>query len=112
MELIGIALMVFSVVLLICVIYYVSTQMRYKEKMALLDKGLNPADYRSNIREEALRIGMALMGAGFGFCTGILLEWSGIFPHQIELPLYIAPVLLFTGAALVLFYKKQQRLPG
>ncbi len=105
MELIGIALMVFSVSLLISVIYYVSSQIRHKEKMSLIDKGLDPSSYQKNTFKEALKYGMALIGAGLGMLTGVILESSGLFPGFIELPLYFAPVMFFVGTTLVLYYR-------
>ncbi|WP_346752795.1 DUF6249 domain-containing protein [Splendidivirga corallicola] len=105
MELIGIALIVFSTVLLVCVIYYVSAQIRHKEKMVMLEKGMDPADYCNHIFQEALRLGAAMLGAGIGFFIGVWLESSNIFPSQIEMPLYFAPILICTGTALIIFYK-------
>ena len=97
--------MVFSGSLLICAIYYISVQVRYREKMAMLEKGMDPSEYCDHMFLEALRLGMALVGAGIGFFIGLGLETSGFFPSKIELPLYFAPILICMGIALILFYK-------
>lgn len=105
MEVIGKALIVFSGVLLISVLFYVTMQIRHRERMALLEKDLNPTALGRHTFMEALRIGMAMVGAGIGFFIGIVLEVSQGFPEQIELPLYFAPVLICMGIALILFYR-------
>jgi formate-dependent nitrite reductase membrane component NrfD len=115
MDLIGIALMVFSMTLLTATVYYVITTTRHKERMALIERGEDVRkifDQRTSL--DALKIGMALVGAGIGFFTGVWLEDSRIFSSHIELPLYFAPIFIFTGLGLVIFYKmfgKQYKIP-
>lgn len=106
MDLIGIALMVFSMALLTASIYYVMTTTRHKERMALIERGDDVKkifDRRAVL--DALKFGMALIGAGTGFFIGVILEDSGIFSSKIELPLYFAPIFVCTGIGLILFYK-------
>lgn len=105
MELIGIALIVFSIVLLICVIYYFSAQLRHKEKMIMLEKGMDLTEYCDHIFQEAFRLGSAMTGAGIGVSIGVWLESSKLFPSHIELPLYFAPVLVCMGISLIIFYR-------
>lgn len=105
MEMIGIALIVFSGVLMITVIFYVTSQHRHKEKIALLEKGLNPSDYQKSTLQEAARLASALIGAGLGFIIGVIVESSRLFPEHIELPLYIGPVFICMGIALLIYHR-------
>lgn len=98
--------MVFSMVLLVVSIYYIMTTTRHKEKMAMIEKGLEP----SLIKDErffldAMKFGLAAIGAGLGFFAGMILETSKIFHSDIELPLYYAPIFIFIGIGLIIFYK-------
>ncbi|GEM_PF-4856941 len=105
MELIGIGLIVFSVVLLISLIYYMTANTRHKERLISLEKGMDPEVYTERFKQEALRAGFALIGIGTGLFIGILLESSAFFPSHIEIPLYFAPVMLCVGVALTAYYK-------
>jgi Domain of unknown function (DUF6249) len=106
MDLIGIALMVFSMVLLIVSIYYIMTTTRHKERMALIDKGMDPNTIKDErLFLEAMKFGMVLIGGGIGFFIGMVLEDARIFSSNIELPLYYAPIFILCGVGLILFYK-------
>jgi hypothetical protein len=73
--------------------------------MAMLEKGMDPSEYCDHMYLEALRLGIAMVGAGIGFLIGLGLETSGLFPSKIELPLYFAPILICMGTGLIIFYK-------
>ena len=106
MELFGIAMMAFVIVLLIVSIYYISSTIRHKEKMLMLEKGIDPIKSgKQNFYLETVRAGFVMIGAGLGFTTGTIIETQKLFAQGIELPLYIAPILIFGGLALLLFYK-------
>lgn len=106
MDLIGIALMVFSSVLLVVSIYYINTTTRHKERMALIERGEDVRKiFNQRLILDVIKLGMAAIGVGLGFLTGIWLDDARIFDPDIELPLYYAPIFLFTGLSLVLFYK-------
>ena len=105
MELVGIGLIVFSVVLLVSLIYYMTTSTRHKERLISLEKGLDPEIYTQRFKLESLRAGFAFIGIGTGLFVGVLLESSNAFSSNIELPLYFAPVMICVGIALTLYYK-------
>ena len=106
MTMIGIALMLFSLVLLIVSIYYITTTTRHKERMALIDKGMDPSDMKDErYFLDAMKFGMALIGAGIGYFIGIFLDNSGYFGRGIEMPLYFAPIFVCCGIGLIIFYK-------
>ncbi|MCE7992041.1 MAG: hypothetical protein HEP71_08675 [Roseivirga sp.] len=106
MDLIGIALMVFSTALLTASVYYIMTTTRHKERMALIERGEDVKQiFDKRAALDALKLGMALVGAGIGFFIGMMLEDSRVFNSDIELPLYYAPIFVCTGIGLILFYK-------
>ena len=98
--------MVFSTVLLIVSVYYIMTTTRHKERMALIERGMDPNTVKDErLFLDAMKFGMALIGGGIGFFIGTVLEDARIFNSDIELPLYFAPVFICCGIALVIFYK-------
>lgn len=106
MDLIGIALMVFSSVLFVVSIYYINTTTRHKERMALIDRGEDVKKiFNQRMTLDMVKLGMAGVGAGLGFLTGILLDDARVFDPDIEMPLYYAPIFFFTGLSLLIFYK-------
>jgi len=106
MNLIGIALMVFSMVLLVVSVYYINATTRHKERMALIERGEDVKKiFNKRSMLDAVKLGMAGIGAGLGFLTGVILEDSNIFHSGIELPLYYAPIFLYSGLSLLLFYR-------
>ena len=105
MAMIGIALIVFSAVLLIVSIYYIRTNTRHKEHMAMIEKGLTPESTSGpQVLLDTLKIAFGFVGAGIGFLVGISLENSKMFDSSIELPLYFAPILICSGFSLAIFY--------
>ena len=106
MDLIGIALMVFSMVLLVVSVYYITASTRHKERMALIERGEDVKKiFNKRSLLDTIKLGMAAIATGLGFLTGVYLEDQRWFGGDIELPLYFAPIFLYTGLSLVLFYK-------
>ncbi len=106
MDMIGIALLVFSCVLLIVSVYYIMTTTRHKERMAMIDRGMDPNTIKDErLFLEALKFGLVLIAGGIGFFIGVLLEDAQLFSSKIELPLYFAPIFVLCGISLILFYK-------
>ena len=101
---IGIALIVFSAVLLIVSIYYIRTNTRHKEHMAMIEKGMKPESSCTQFFLDTLKLAFGIVGGGIGFILGVILESSGFFDSSIELPLYFAPILICVGLSLALFY--------
>jgi hypothetical protein len=106
MAMIGIALIVFSSVLLIVSIYYIKTNTRHKERMAMIEKGMKPEQSQeSYLLLDTLKFAFGIVGAGIGFLIGTVLESARLFDASIELPLYFAPILITSGLSLGLFYR-------
>ena len=78
-----------------------------EEKLAMIDKGLNPNDNRPPkiASMAALRLGLLVIGAGIGLLIGNLLQEIGIQ----EPVAYFSMVLIFGGIGLIASYIIEQR---
>lgn len=94
-------------------VVYVAVSASNKEKLALIDKGLdagilhykktNPTHGRYN----ALKFGILLIGLAIGLLLGNLLEsYSGLE----DVVAYFSMILLFGGIALVVYYLLMKKL--
>lgn len=101
---IGIALIVFSTVLLIVSVYYIRTNTRHKEHMAMIEQGMKPEESGSKFFLETVKLAFGFVGAGVGFLIGTIIESKHFLDSSIELPLYFTPILICTGLSLYLFY--------
>lgn len=90
-------------------IIYVFVSARNKERMAMIEKGVNPKDFlqapRSNVYG-VLKWALLLVGLGFGLFIGSLLE---TYTQIQEEPAYFASALFFGGAGLVIAFLIQKR---
>ncbi len=111
MELFAIALMNLTAVILIVSLVYIITTSRNKEKMALLDKGLDPKEYmKDRYFLNAKKTGMVGLGIGIGFLSAVLVD-EFVIPNIDNPGIYPAMVLIFGGLSLLLFhriYKNQE----
>jgi hypothetical protein len=91
-------------------LYYVHITNRNKERMALIDKGADASLFNTgkegetslfNWNKVTLKIGMLLMGVGFGIIAGDVLHSMGAMENGAD---YTSMVFLFGGLSLVLFY--------
>ncbi len=81
---------------------------RHKERMAMIEKGVNPADFRGKSFRQwfqvnplsSLKWGLLAVFVGIGLFVAQLLDRIYFFHESI----YFATVLVFGGIALVLFY--------
>jgi len=81
---------------------------RHKERMAMIEKGVNPADFKSGSFRDLLRPnplsslkwGMLTMFVGVGILVATWLDRSLYMQDSV----YPASMLLFGGLALVIFY--------
>ncbi len=101
-----ITLIAFCAVLLIVSITYVLTNIRHKERMALLEKEKDPGLFDNpQARLTPLKWGMLLIGAGLGFLVAFLLD-NYVFTSVIDTdPIYPAMIFMFGGTGLVIFYR-------
>jgi hypothetical protein len=104
MEIFSIALMVLTTVILIVSLAYIIITTRHKEKMALLEKGLDPKEYlKDRFLPNALRAGMIFLGIGLGFLAAFLLD-EFIITTNDNPAIYPGMILIFGGISQILFY--------
>ncbi len=93
-------------------VVYVIVTSRHRQRMALIEKGMTPADFltaRPARRGGTLKFGLLLVGLGLGFLFGYILnvampatptEWN---PHPEENPIfYFVSIFICGGAALII----------
>ena len=98
-----------SSVFVVLYIFYKAIQLKNKERMLLIEKGMdpsladakrpkpaNPVNKLKNLKDGLLGIGIAL-----GFFAGYLINRFWVMP---EIASYLAGVFIFGGGALVLYY--------
>jgi hypothetical protein len=81
---------------------------RHKERMAIIDKGLNPTDYKELYKHQAfatnplssLKWGLLAMFVGGGvFIALVLREW-----YHIDEAIFPSLILIMGGMGLIVFY--------
>ena len=109
MKFLGIALSVFSIVILIVSLVYFITSSRSRERIALLEKGHDPREFmKDRYFLNAIKAGIAFIGVGLGFLTAVILDEFVL--TTIDNPgIYAGSVLISTGLALVIFYKSFEK---
>ncbi|WP_298758692.1 DUF6249 domain-containing protein [uncultured Psychroserpens sp.] len=105
MKLFAVALLFLTSVILIVSLFYIITNTRHKERMALMEKNLDPKSYLiDQFIPQTLRAGMLLVGIGLGFLIALLLD-EYILTSIDNPSIYAGSVLLFGGLGLLLFYR-------
>ncbi|MEQ9298065.1 MAG: DUF6249 domain-containing protein [Cyclobacteriaceae bacterium] len=104
MDGIVIALMLFCIVLLVVSIIYIFSTLKHKERMALLASD-KEQDFFDNefFFLNAVKWGLILFGAGFGFLMAFLLSHNFVPGNEGE-PLYPACILMGSSFGLLSFY--------
>ena len=92
-------------------IVYLFLTTRYKERMALIEKGANAGLFYSEKKlfnwswpKVSLKIGMFLMGIATGIFLAALLQNTIYFRKFNEAALYFSSIFFFGGLSLVLSY--------
>ncbi len=91
----------------IAVVSWKHLDSRHKERMGIIDKGLNPSDYMQLYKHQSfatnplssLKWGLLAIFAGVGVLIGTVLNnWyhDGVF--------FVSSILLFGGIGLIVFY--------
>ena len=91
-------------------IVYISVSSKHRQRMAMIDKGLTPADFTERADPfRSLKLGMVAVGVGVGLLIGYLLRSS---THDDNPMPYFVLVTICGGAALIGHYfivrRKQQ----
>lgn len=105
MEGIVFALILLCAVILIVSIVYITSTIRHKERMALLEKG-KEADFFDNDHYflAAIKWGLILFGAGLGFLLAFLLNYY-LFPGNEGEPIFPAIILIGSSLGLIVFFR-------
>ncbi|MEN8201200.1 MAG: DUF6249 domain-containing protein [Bacteroidota bacterium] len=85
-------------------IIFVIAAARNRERMAMIEKGVNPKDFMSDRKPNSygiLKWALLLVGLGFGLFIGSLLE---TYTRIQEEPAYFASALFFGGLGLFLSF--------
>ena len=83
-------------------IVYVSITSRNRERMAMIEKGIDPAIFKSqNPEHRSLRIGMLLVGVSVGLVIGYMLNTYAGVKEELA---YFSMAFLFGGLSLILYY--------
>ena len=95
-------------------IVFVVISARNRERMAVIDKGVNPKDFitQKSFRPSTygiLKWALLLVGLGLGLFIGSLIE---TYTEIQEEPAYFASALFFGGMGLVLAFLIQKRAEG
>ena len=90
---------------------YVIISARNKERMALIDKGLDAsllhAKTTTHGRYDALKFGILLIGFAVGLFLGNVLESYTQIQEEVA---YFSMIMLFGGIALILYYSLMRKI--
>jgi len=83
-------------------IVYVIAMTRYRERMAMLEKGLNPSNTaRPGSGSNTLKFGMLSVGIALGILSGNVLHHNQILDKEVA---YLSMMFLFAGLSLIVNY--------
>ncbi len=97
----------FACIVLIVYIYYTN---RNKERMALIDKGVDAGIFKSSNRPVSLltfKLGFFLVGLGIGLLVGNILAASTKLQEEVA---YFSMLLLFGGASLIIYHLLEKKI--
>ncbi|MEZ5071253.1 MAG: DUF6249 domain-containing protein [Bacteroidales bacterium] len=101
MGLLGLGLCFFSIL-----VVYRAIKLKNQEKLALIEKGLDPtlADPKPRSQQNSLKNGLILIGIALGVLCGYILTRLTALPNFVA---YSTMVLIFCGAILVYVHKSK-----
>ncbi len=86
-----------------------------KVKMAMIEKGMNPADHKRNRRQtnpsQTLKNGLLFVGAGLGLLLAIVLSNMLHLDNQSTTGIFFALIAIFGGAGLLGAYLYERKNP-
>ena len=105
-QIIGVFIPIVAIIGFVVMMYYLR-KFENAEKMAMIDKGMSPADLKRPKEEGfgTLRFALLLIGAGLGFLAGYFLEEN----TRMNEVAYFSMLFLFGGIGLVVAYLVQQK---
>ena len=97
---------ILCIVILIVSIVYITTNIRHKERIALLEANKDPELFEDlKSKRTPLKWGFLLIGAGLGFFTAFVLDNFVFVAIKDTEAIYPSMVFMFGGLGLVLFHK-------
>ena len=90
-------------------IVYVFLMTRHRERMSMLEKGIDPSVFgsKANTKSYTLKIGMLLMGISLGILLGSALERADVLSEPVA---FLSMIFLFGGLSLVLNFLIDRKL--
>jgi ABC-type antimicrobial peptide transport system permease subunit len=90
-------------------VVYVFLMTRYRERMSMLEKGINPSQFTSpsNARSFTLKFGMLCVGIAIGILAGNFLYKNDWLDESVS---YLSMVFLFGGSSLILNFLIHRKL--
>jgi hypothetical protein len=90
-------------------VVYVFLMTRHRERMSMLEKGIDPSIFssKSNTRSYTLKIGMLLMGISLGILLGSALERADVLSEPVA---FLSMVFLFGGVSLVINFLVDRKI--
>lgn len=84
-------------------IIYVYLMTRYRERMSMLDKGIDPSQFpaKSNSKSQSLKVGMLFVAIAIGILVGNLLYKNDLLDKSVA---YFSMILLFGGISLIIHF--------
>jgi hypothetical protein len=82
-------------------IVYVFLMTRYRERMSMLEKGIDPSLFtsKSNSKSQTLKLGMLCVGIAIGILAGSLLDKNDWLDKSVA---YLSMIFLFGGTSLII----------
>ena len=109
MEVFAGPLLILIIVILIVSLAYLIITTKHKEKMSLLEKGHDPKDLlNTDNSTTALRIGLFLIGVGFGFLAAFIFDEFIMIKNE-NPAIYPAMILIFGGISQILFIRIKKK---
>ena len=106
-EIIGVFIPIIAIIGAVIMVIYLRKFLN-QERMAMIDKGLSPADLQKS-REEGfgtLKFALLLIGIGLGFLAGNILESYTNMDNEVA---YFSMLFLFGGVGLTIAYVIQKK---
>ena len=99
----------FAFFLLVFASLYVHLTTRNKERLAMIEKGVNPEIFKTKAEPDSgygnFKVGLFLIGIGIGIVAGYFLSESGMD----ETAAYFSMIFLFGGIGLVISFLLQKK---
>jgi preprotein translocase subunit YajC len=90
-------------------IVYVFLMTRHRERMSMLEKGIDPAFFgsKAGTKSHTLRIGMLLIGISLGILLGSALKRAEILSEPVA---FLSMIFLLGGTSLVLYFFIERKM--